>query len=89
MLPEMISYQGFTDIAVGRCCMCVCYYSLSLKFLILCFGLLECDFNAVGYITLTKQGNKTWKYLYVQVFAVQKALETSVPTRVQDSSTLP
>ena len=35
----------------------------SLNHPTLCFGFAEHDFNAVGYITLTKEGNKTWKYL--------------------------
>lgn len=61
----------------------VCMFYHSLGFLTLCFGLIARDFNAVGYITLTKQGNKTGKYLYGQVFAVQKGLGTSVPARVR------
>lgn len=61
--------------------MCMCYHSLNS--LTLCFGLTARDFNAVGYIAVTKKGNKTGKYLEVQVFTVQKGLGTSVPTRVR------
>lgn len=73
---------GGVYVYCGRTLSYACFYH-SLGFLTLCFGLIARDFNAVGYITLTKQGNKTGKYLFGQVFTVQKGLGTSVPARVR------
>lgn len=39
---------------------------------------MERDLNVVSYISVTKQGNKTWKYLWACVFTAQKGLGTSV-----------
>lgn len=60
----MTSYQGVCSYFVrGVVVVHIYYHSLGSNVLTLCSGLMACDFKMVGYITLTKPGNKTGKYL--------------------------
>lgn len=70
MLDHQAGYSLSNDFISGVCgycgrdvvVACMYYHSLSSNFLTLCFGLMARDFKVVGYITLTKPGNKTGKY---------------------------
>lgn len=79
----MTLHRGFADIVRDVIVVHIYYHSLGSNVLTLCSGLMACDFKMVGYIMLTKPGNKTGKYLSAG-FHCTKGLGNKRPTAVLD-----